>query len=357
MKLQDIFIGDYPITQYFGGNAAAYAQFGLKGHNGVDWGMPTGTLLISGADGVIMETGSDPTGYGNYLKILHDGFLTIYAHLKELRVKRGDRVVTGQLVGISDNTGNSTGPHLHFGVAPCDASGNKTEASNGYTGYIDPFGNRVTWEIKNISKPVEPSTQPTTPTTPANDVNAKKGTQVDKVLTFLKSKGYVPDDDSNKYLNGEFYDLIVRIFAELENNKARAGKWDKECLKAGITSDSNLVTVDQLYAAIDGKDVELQNNLNSIITDKNTQIASLSSQVESLRKDIQDKDSRLESLTEQAQKAVELTNELNQCKALSGKWTEKETSYLARIKTLETKLKNIKSPVKSLLVQILEKLS
>jgi len=156
-KIGDIFIGNYSQTQSFGGNASMYAQFGLKGHNGLDFGTPNGIQIVSTADGWISEIGTDPTGYGNYLKVVHNGYLTIYAHFREVIIKLNEKVVSGQLLGYSDNTGNSTGPHLHFAVAPCDAKGIKTEINNGYSGYIDPNGDRCQWVIKNLTKPVEAS--------------------------------------------------------------------------------------------------------------------------------------------------------------------------------------------------------
>lgn len=128
------FNGSYRITQHFGENPASYSQFGLKGHNGIDFGLPTGTEVIATHGGKVIEATSDPTGYGNYIKIEDDKQGSLYAHLQSFKVNVGDQVNEGQVIGISDNTGNSTGPHLHFGyyLFPRDRS-------NGYSGYIDPL--------------------------------------------------------------------------------------------------------------------------------------------------------------------------------------------------------------------------
>jgi len=160
--LGDVYIGNYPETQGFGDNPQNYAQFGLKGHDGIDIGAPTNTQVIASNDGWIKEVGSDPTGYGNYVKVIHNGYLTLSAHLDHATVSVGDKVIRGQLIGYSDNTGNSTGAHIHFGVAPCDSNGAKTEINNGYAGYIDPNGNRCSWDIKNPTQPVSVPSQPTT---------------------------------------------------------------------------------------------------------------------------------------------------------------------------------------------------
>lgn len=170
--LSDIFIGNFPITQTFGVNKASYLKFGLQGHNGVDFGCTTGTQVVSAADGWIKEVGFDGGGYGNYVKIIHQGYLTLYGHLQQAVVHVGDRVIAGQLIGLSDNTGNSSGPHLHFGVAPCDGNGIKTLVSNGFAGYIDPLGNQCVWMLRNYLAPVKPSPPVASPGTGGDEIRA-----------------------------------------------------------------------------------------------------------------------------------------------------------------------------------------
>src|SRR3990167_7329365 len=107
------FDGEYTITQVFGVNPASYIQFGLKGHNGVDYALPTGTKILAPHNGKVIEATLDHTGYGLYIKIENDVEGSVLAHMKEFRVGVGDIVPEGQLLGFSDNSGNSTGPHLH----------------------------------------------------------------------------------------------------------------------------------------------------------------------------------------------------------------------------------------------------
>lgn len=136
-----LFEGEGKLTQGFGENPASYARFGLKGHNGIDYGIPTGRKLYACIEGKVVEAQLDATGYGNYVKIENDSCGVIYGHLKSFNVKVGDVVAPGQVLGLSDNTGNSTGPHLHFGVFP-----KPRDRSNGYAGYIDPFDKtKVAW--------------------------------------------------------------------------------------------------------------------------------------------------------------------------------------------------------------------
>ena len=110
------FRGDYILTQGFGENPQNYSQFGLKGHNGLDYGLPSNTQVIAPFDGKIIEASSDPTGYGLYIKIENTKEGSVMAHLATFQVKVGDNVSEGQPIALSDNTGNSTGPHLHYEI-------------------------------------------------------------------------------------------------------------------------------------------------------------------------------------------------------------------------------------------------
>ena len=90
-----------------------------KFHGGVDFGVPEGTTVMAAADGVVMSTANLSTSYGTYVVIRHaNGLQTYYAHgtRGSIVVQPGDSVKKGQKIMLSGNTGNSTGPHLHFEV-------------------------------------------------------------------------------------------------------------------------------------------------------------------------------------------------------------------------------------------------
>jgi hypothetical protein len=123
----------YRISQYFGENPANYAQFGLLGHNGIDFACPVGTRVYSCATGVVREVAYDAKGYGNYIKIEHSWGESIYAHLSAFHVKVNESVGI-QGIGLSGNTGNSTGPHLHFGIRIKPYS-----RLDGWNGHSDPY--------------------------------------------------------------------------------------------------------------------------------------------------------------------------------------------------------------------------
>jgi murein DD-endopeptidase MepM/ murein hydrolase activator NlpD len=141
-KFQCIPLDKIFITQCFGENREMYKKYGLAGHNGLDFrtkfqDSPLGRREIYAVDPgevekvVIAKTG----GYGTYIKLRHcDGSKTIYGHQFSVKVIKGQKVIAGQVIGISDNTGDSTGPHLHLGYMPPNPDKN-----NGFKGYEDPY--------------------------------------------------------------------------------------------------------------------------------------------------------------------------------------------------------------------------
>ncbi|MCD8326998.1 MAG: M23 family metallopeptidase [Lachnospiraceae bacterium] len=85
-------------------------------HKGVDWAVPVGTTVYASSGGTVTRAGWS-SSYGYCIYIQHpDGKETRYAHLSKLLVSVGDTVVQGQSIALSGNTGNSTGPHLHFEI-------------------------------------------------------------------------------------------------------------------------------------------------------------------------------------------------------------------------------------------------
>ncbi len=87
-----------------------------KMHQGIDYAGSTGTPVYTVTSGTVISAGRNG-GYGKEVKIKHPGgMITQYAHLHRIRVKRGQRVSRGRVIGTVGSTGYSTGPHLHFGV-------------------------------------------------------------------------------------------------------------------------------------------------------------------------------------------------------------------------------------------------
>ena len=120
------------ITSLFGGRQSP-GGIGSTNHKGVDIGTPMGTPILAAKSGTVTWA-SWNGGYGNCVIISHGkGNSTLYGHLSGYNVKVGDTVTQGQVIAYSGNTGNSTGPHLHFGIMENDA-------------WVDPLNYLTGWQ-------------------------------------------------------------------------------------------------------------------------------------------------------------------------------------------------------------------
>ncbi|MER6786248.1 M23 family metallopeptidase [Streptomyces sp. NPDC000658] len=104
--------------------SAGFAQAGKmwqSTHSGQDFAVPSGTKVMAAHGGTVVKAGGNGAGdgpaYGNAIVIKHaNGVYSQYAHLSRIEVKVGQVVKTGQEIARSGNTGNSSGPHLHFEI-------------------------------------------------------------------------------------------------------------------------------------------------------------------------------------------------------------------------------------------------
>lgn len=174
------------ITQWFGENPQIYKQFGLKGHNGIDYGLPQGTELVAVYDGQVVEVGDQGrSGYGKYVRIATlTGHEVTYGHMSVISVKKGQGVKQGDKLGLSGNTGFSTGPHLHLGVRKYDANRNIADYSNGYKGAIDPKPFFTMQEPKQTV-----TTTSTVPGVPPVDPERKAANDFVTLNKFMSGKG------------------------------------------------------------------------------------------------------------------------------------------------------------------------
>ncbi|MCM3160970.1 M23 family metallopeptidase [Metabacillus litoralis] len=93
------------------------SQIHPTGHKGVDIGLNEGTPLKSISNGVIEQVYDGSSNIGKGVKIqFNDGSEGIYGHMSSVSVKEGQYISDGQIIGLSGNTGHSTGPHLHFAM-------------------------------------------------------------------------------------------------------------------------------------------------------------------------------------------------------------------------------------------------
>ena len=86
-------------------------------NDGINVAVPENTPIKAAEDGVVAYAGNELKGYGNLVLVRHsNGYVTAYAHAKELLVKRGDPIKRGQVIAKSGQTGNVDAPQLHFEV-------------------------------------------------------------------------------------------------------------------------------------------------------------------------------------------------------------------------------------------------
>lgn len=133
------FAANFGISQLWGENRAYYSQFTydgvpLRGHNGIDFLTPVGTPVLAVAPGLVIMAGVEPQGFGLYILLEHTWGQSIYAHLERADVAVGQSVARGQQIGLSGNSGRSTGPHLHFAIRI-----NPYDRADGWGGYSDPL--------------------------------------------------------------------------------------------------------------------------------------------------------------------------------------------------------------------------
>jgi len=88
-----------------------------KMHEGMDFTASTGTPIYATGDGVVKSADNSLSGYGNHIEINHGfGYLTLYAHLSSYKVRAGQVVKRGDIIGLVGSTGRSQAPHLHYEV-------------------------------------------------------------------------------------------------------------------------------------------------------------------------------------------------------------------------------------------------
>ncbi|MET7523412.1 M23 family metallopeptidase [Streptomyces sp. NPDC005248] len=110
-------VSQYQLSASFGNDGSRWAHK----HSGQDFAVPIGTKVEAAHGGVVVKAGpnggGDGPAYGNAIVIKHDnGMYSQYAHLSRIDVHIGQSVEKGQQIALSGNTGNSSGPHLHFEI-------------------------------------------------------------------------------------------------------------------------------------------------------------------------------------------------------------------------------------------------
>jgi hypothetical protein len=172
-------------------------------YGGIDYAVYNVPCKDTG-DGVVSSVEYNNVGYGKCVRVNHgNGYVTIYAHLSSINVVEGQIVKAGDILGITGNTGNSTGPHLHFEVrlnnSPIDPQPmiDETESEDDVKGtvLVDGLGVRKSPEVSffNLIKRIGK----TSPTLEIVEVVTMWGKTADGNYVCLKEKGvdYVKLDE------------------------------------------------------------------------------------------------------------------------------------------------------------------
>ncbi len=124
------------ITQGFGQNPSLYAQFGFLGHEGIDFGVPEGTIIFAPHDGVAKVLDEGNQNYGLSITIEGPTRRSQLAHLSASLVTSGQNISQGDPIGKSGKSGMAEGPHLHW-TFKLIKNGIVQNKNNGYNGAID----------------------------------------------------------------------------------------------------------------------------------------------------------------------------------------------------------------------------
>jgi murein DD-endopeptidase MepM/ murein hydrolase activator NlpD len=137
------------VTQGFGQNPQIYNQFGLDGHNGIDFDCPMGTTVYAPHDGVASIVDDGQSGYGLHLIITDANRKSALAHLSQCLVQNGQRIYQGDPVAKSGDSGFVSAPHLHW-TFKLLRNGSILNADNGYEGAVDVTEFTRLWQEKDL---------------------------------------------------------------------------------------------------------------------------------------------------------------------------------------------------------------
>lgn len=112
---QPVNVRELPVTSPIWRNYRITQEFSWI-HGGIDLAVPEGTPVYAAAGGTVIFSGWSTWGYGYTVVLAHGGTLTLYGHLNGSFVSCGEAVSAGQNIAVSGNSGNSSGPHLHFEI-------------------------------------------------------------------------------------------------------------------------------------------------------------------------------------------------------------------------------------------------
>ncbi len=278
IKIHDLFIGQFPISQAFGQDPETYKVIKdingnpIKGHNGIDFATPTGVVLLNPfpkeSTVIVQKVGFDQAGYGIYVKLWDKTQKcgVIYAHCQKVVVAEGAVLFFQQQVAISDATGWVTGPHCHVGYYGLDDAGNRTMRDNGYDGYQNLLDKtKVNWELFNPSKPADAAAKPAADgtVTITADTHTKLVTNSDNYQRVLQSVGITKraDDTPSEEVITKIAELRFFVdetrrgnavlVTEIKNRTEQVARLEEQIVQLNASLASERLLVDDLNVKYD----------------------------------------------------------------------------------------------------------
>lgn len=214
----------FKVTSKYGEARGSYT------HSGIDYGMPEGTKVITPVGGKVEINKTNPGGFGEYVGIRDDNkMLHIFGHLKDRSiVSKGSTVKAGDVIGISGNTGASTGPHLHYEVTNTLGSGRQSQDPNAYLAML---AKKAEESIPSNSGRSIPSALANTPLNPNSVSTTGTGGQLTKSSVI----------SSNSLNNNKVIELLTKIISLLTIGNANTNLLNNVVSLLSSISNGNII--------------------------------------------------------------------------------------------------------------------
>ena len=300
--LGPLFQGNPAVSQIYKNNPDYYKQFGLAGHEGVDYATAVGVPIIAPFDYKILRDNDDfkNNNYGNFIVVWDpiQRCAVWFCHLSENYVTYNQTGKKGDILGKTGNSGNTTGPHCHINFVETSPEGARLNMNNGFQGFLNILDTALVefkTEIPMTTGPILP-TELQHYTENWKDIVIQKGLDVNNIM-----------------------------FSEYHNIDAIIAKKVSDVDKINIQSK------------------QIIDNLNQQINDRNNDIVQLNAQLTTLKAQLGESQIREQSLSEQAKQLPALKEQVTELERQKKVWNDTEAIYKKKIKEISDENAKLRS--------------